>query len=121
MNFWSLPGCLKNVLKVQKKLVHLRKYRVKPPKKDQQVWGDRSIGRQGKFVKEASCLLTIHGNRILFHDFWLAAGRAGPGGGAGLREVDTPSSLPSLVSLTSLSSDTDDSAPFLPWHHFALY
>ena len=113
MNFWSLSACLVDSMVVAKSSLHQGKLLVKPPMEDQDVWGNQFVARQGKFVLERSCLVTIHERKVLIHDFWARKGTRGEGEGGLLRDCDTPSSLPSLVSDVSDDEEWGEDDPAL--------
>ena len=73
---------------------------VKPALEDQEVWGNRFVARQGKFMLERSCLIAIHENKVISYDYWATEGRKEQclKELEQIRDCDTPSSLPSLIS-----------------------
>jgi len=113
VNFWSLSACLDDTADFSKSMIHHGQIEVKPPLYDP-PWGNKFVARQGKFVKELSCLVTMHEKMIVVHDFWARRGTRRESEGELSRDCDTPSSLPSLVPLTpdkfrfSDSSEEDD-------------
>jgi len=113
VNFWSLSDCLRNTMQVNKSMLHKGNLMVKPPLEDQDVWGNLLVARQGKFVMERSCLVTMHEKTVVVHDFWATRGKRKECEGRVLRNCDTPSSLPSLVSDVSDEEAWDDDLPHL--------
>jgi len=109
INFWSLPACLEDTADLTKSMIHEGQVIVKPPLHDQDVWGNKFVARQGKFVKELSCLVTMHEKMIVVHDFWARGGTRRESEGALLRDCETPSSLPSLVSDSSEEEEWGES------------
>ena len=111
LNIWSFSGCLADSMVVTKGQVHQGKLTVKPSLEDQQVWGNQFVARQGKFVLESSCLVTMHEKKVVIYDFWARMGTKGEGEVGLLRDCDTPSSLPSLVSDVSEDEDWGEADP----------
>ena len=97
VNFWSLSACLDDTSDFTKSRIHHGQIEVKPPMYDTNVWGNKFVARQGKFVKELSCLVTMHEKMVVIYDFWARRGTRRENEGELLRDCDTPSSLPSLV------------------------
>ena len=60
---------------VTKSSLFLGSVAIKPALEDQEVWGNRFVARQGKFVLERSCLIAIHENKVISYDFWATNGR----------------------------------------------
>merc|ERR1719427_2531916 len=73
IKFWSLAACL-DTADLTKSTIHHGQIEVKPPLHDL-PWGNKFAARQGKFVKELSCLITIHEKMIIVHDFWARRGK----------------------------------------------
>jgi len=97
LNFWNVSACLVNS-EVTKSMLHQGRLVVKPPLEDQEVWRNMFAARQGQFIKERSCLVTMHERYVVIHDYWARVGTRREEEGGFLRDCDTPSSLPSLVS-----------------------
>jgi len=113
VNFWSLSDCLVNSMQVTKSTLHKGNLLVKPPLEDQDVWGNQFVARQGKFVKEMSCLVTMHEKKVVVYDYWATRGTRRECEGRILRNCDTPSSLPSLVSDVSDEEVWEEDLPHL--------
>ena len=99
MNLWSLSACLINNMHVTKSMLHRGKLVVKPALDDEAVRGNPFVARarQGKFMKEWSCLVTMHERKVIVYDFWATRGiREEP-----IRNCDSDSSIPSLESADS--------------------
>ena len=86
---------------------------IKPALEDQEVWGNRCVARQGKFVLERSCVIAIHENKVISYDYWATDGRKD----ICLKEIeqtrncDTPTSLPLPSSASQKKSPAETLSP----------
>ena len=113
MNLWSLSACLINNMHVTKSMLHRGKLVVKPALDDQAVWANLFVARQGKFMKEWSCLVTMHERKVIVYDFWATRGIREEPESRLIRNCDTPSSLPSLVSDVSDEEEWGEADPVM--------
>lgn len=107
LNMWSMDGCLQEDLNIIKNSIISGKILIKPNLEDQQVWGNKYVQRQGRFLHEMSSLVTIHDKVITARDLWASKGLRPTLDDTG-KGCDTPSSLPSLVSDVSEDEDWND-------------
>jgi len=107
LNLFSMDGCLQEELNIMKNSIMIGKLMIKPNLEDQQVWGNKYVQRQGRFIQEKSSLVTIHNKVITTRDLWASKGLRPTLDDIG-RGCDTPSSLPSLVSDVSEDEDWND-------------
>ena len=80
----SLSACLADHMVVTKGSLHQGRL---------VVWGNQFMARQGKFVTDMSCLMTIQQGKMVIHDYWARKGTKGEGEEGLLMDCDTPSSL----------------------------
>ena len=91
---------------------------IKPALEDQEVWGNRFVASQGKFVLERSCVIAVHENKVISYDYWATDGRKD----ICLKEIeqtrncDTPTSLPILISDVSDEEDLEEDGYILLNH-----
>ena len=103
---------------VTKSSLFLGSLEIKPALEDQEVWGNRFVARQGKFVLERSCLIAIHENKVISYDYWATDGRKVKCSKEleQIRDCDTPTSLPSLISDVSDDEDLEEDGYILLNH-----
>ena len=87
-------------------MLHRGKIVVKPALDDQAVWGNLFVARQGKFMKEWSCLVTMHERKVIVYDFWATRGIREEPESRLLRYFDT-SSDSSIPGLENVASDEE--------------
>ena len=102
-----------NNMEVTKSMLHRGKIVVKPALDDQAVWGNLFVARQGKFMKEWSCLVAMHERKVIVYDFWATRGTREEPESRLIRNCDTPSSLPSLVSDVSDEEEWGEADPVM--------
>ena len=94
-------------MQVTNSMLHRGKIGLKPALDDRAVRRNPFVTRQGKFMKEWSCLVTMHERIVTIHDFWASRGQRGEPESvlpvSGLVYSDTLSSGSSIPDLESVS------------------